>query len=294
MNKKLIAIGIVLVFLMVGFSGCIDQEEQNDPSESIRLDFLTDCCISGGDIDPYNQSHLGIKEINWLDNSTVNIIAYVSLNCGFWIEGGGFNIYNNTITLNYYVGMNYSISERHGTEYEYYILANCNCASCLNFTIGNLDLNEYNFTLKKYEIKHFVENTIDIDSVIGYTLPDYFEIEYYNRTSLSSWHILKINSTGEVILEYYFKKLKEQKHYNLTNQELYEIYKEIIINNFFELNETNYSDNIIYDGNVLSLMVKADGKEHTVTNKYGHLEQIYNITEKIMKILDSKDGGPYE
>lgn len=129
------------------------------------------------------------------------------------------------------------------------------------------------------------------NTVIEYNIPENLELEYFERTSKSSWYIIKINSTGGVVLETYLIESKEQKQYNLTNEELFEIYNEIMTNNFFELNETDYFDYVIYDGNGLSLMVKADGQEHKVTISYGHLEQIDNITEKIMEILIPKDNG---
>jgi len=289
MREKTLAIGITLVFLIVGFSGCINQYEQNDTSDVISLDFITDCCILGGDIDPYNRSHLGVKEINWLDNSTVNIIAYVSLNCAFWIEGGGFNLYNDIITLNYYVGSNYSIEERNGTEYEFCILANCICASRLNFTISNLNSKDCNFLLKKHEIKHLIENDDDVELDSDYNTPDDLEIEYFwNDYFMDPRYNLTINSNGDAILEVVLGISIEQKQYKFSKEELFEIYNEIITNNFFELNETYYPDHMILDGFGLSLRVRANNQDHKVTVSNVRVNQIENITHKIMLILDSK------
>ena len=122
----------------------------------------------------------------------------------------------------------------------------------------------------------------DKDSDNEYKIPEDLEIEYYNRTSKSTWYIIRINATGDAILETYLIELKEQKQYNITHEELYEIYHEIITNNFFMLNETDS----YYD----YLLIKADGEEHIVKTSGSHSEQIDNITKKIMALLKSKDN----
>ena len=110
----------------------VKTERTNGP---FVLEFDNDCCDDVY-VEPYNQSQLGIKEIIWLDNSTVSITAFVSINCAAWIEGAGFRIHNNTIYLVYYVGIGpYS--------------AICNCAQGLNFTLKNLDHSDYNFELER-------------------------------------------------------------------------------------------------------------------------------------------------
>ena len=91
-------------------------------------------------IDPYNESQLGVKNITWIDETTVNIRAYISLNCAYWIEGAGFHIHNSTISLSYFVGR-----QKHGTGI---LMANCICAASLNFTLSNLEPGEYNFELE--------------------------------------------------------------------------------------------------------------------------------------------------
>jgi len=120
------------------------EEEQNESSESIILEFLEECCDPES-VDPWNESQLGIKEITWLDNSTVFIQAYISINCAFWIEGGGFYVHNNTITLTYYIGQ-----EGFKTEegLEGLVMANCICATGLSFTLSNLNSTDFVFELE--------------------------------------------------------------------------------------------------------------------------------------------------
>ena len=121
----------------------IDDESINT-SSSIVLEFQGDCC-NPESVDPWNESQLGIKEIIWLDNSTVFIQAYVSINCAFWIEGGGFYIHNNTITLVYYVGQEGFITEK-GTEF--IVMADCICAAGLSYTLSNLNSTDFVFELE--------------------------------------------------------------------------------------------------------------------------------------------------
>jgi hypothetical protein len=135
-----------------------DNESKNtekEATESIILEFLEGCCDPES-VDPWNQSQLGIKETTWLDNSTVFIQAYVSINCGHWIEGGGFHIHNNTITLTYFVGRSYYI-EGNNSELRAYIMADCICDASLSFTLSNLDSNKYNFELEPRFVDHLMD-----------------------------------------------------------------------------------------------------------------------------------------
>jgi len=150
----LVIIAIALVVSTIGYSVALSNlttengkdlekektgEEQNESSESIILEFFEGCCDPES-VDPWNESQLGMKKITWLDNSTVTIQAYVSINCAFWIEGGGFHIHNNTITLTYFVGR---------TLFgEGILMANCICSASISFSLSNLDSEEYTFELE--------------------------------------------------------------------------------------------------------------------------------------------------
>jgi len=122
------------------FTEEIQESKFEDTNSSIILEFHEACCDHES-VDPWNKSQLGVKEITWLDNSTVFIQAYVSINCAFFIEGAGFHIYNDTINLVYYVG-------NEGK------LAKCICAHGLIFTLKNFESKEYKFELEYIEISH--------------------------------------------------------------------------------------------------------------------------------------------
>jgi hypothetical protein len=115
-------------------------EQSEDPDDSIVLEFQGDCC-DNVNVDPWNQSQLGISEITWIDETTVYVMAYVSTNCAEWIEGAGFYIYNDTIHLVYYVG--------NGG-----VMAHCICVHSLSFTLRNLEPKEYKFGLEPMSIDH--------------------------------------------------------------------------------------------------------------------------------------------
>jgi len=68
-------------------------ELTDDP---IILEFCDECCNEVY-INPWNQSQLGIREITWIDDTTVFVRAHASINCAFWIEGGGFHIHYSYI-----------------------------------------------------------------------------------------------------------------------------------------------------------------------------------------------------
>jgi len=113
--------------------------------DPIILEFCDECCNEVY-INPWNQSQLGIREITWIDDTTVFVRAHASINCAFWIEGGGFHIHNNTITLTYFVGRSL-----HGSGI---LMAKCMCGVGLSFTLSNLDSSEYDFELEPIFVDH--------------------------------------------------------------------------------------------------------------------------------------------
>lgn len=131
----------------IEYLGDINKESENS-SSSIVLGFHANCCGDVG-FDPYNQSQLGIVEITWIDETTVHVIVYDSLNCAYWIEGAGFYIYNDTIHLVYYVG----------TTDPW--VADCVCPHVLSFTLRNLEPIEYKFESEPVFINHPLEHNIE-------------------------------------------------------------------------------------------------------------------------------------
>ena len=111
-----------------------DQDSTNETNDGITLEFSIDCC-GDSDVDAYNRSQHGIQEVIWIDETTVQIIAGVSINCAAWIEGAGYRIHNNTIVLMYYVGKGPCLTY-------------CSCGHSLRFTLSNLEPGDYEFELE--------------------------------------------------------------------------------------------------------------------------------------------------
>ncbi len=122
-------------------------------------------------------------------------------------------------------------------------------------------------------------------------VPNDLEIEYGWGACHADWgwNTLKINSNGDANLEVTQGFFKEQKQYSFTNEELLEIYREVVRNNFFGLKEKYHNPNVI-DGGCSNLRIKADGREHKVSIANEDIKQINRITQKILEILNSKDS----
>ena len=129
------------------------------------------------------------------------------------------------------------------------------------------------------------------------SIPGDLEIHYSWGACHGEWgrYELTINASAEadfvkslgnpMVKEGYFK---EQSEFNLSDEELFYIYQEIIIkNNFFGLDE-EYRDPEILDGSCSSLSVKAEGKEHKVFVQNRRIARFNRITAKITAILGSK------
>ena len=122
-------------------------------------------------------------------------------------------------------------------------------------------------------------------------VPNDLEIEYDWGACYADWgwNTLKIKSNGDANLEVTQGFFKEQKQYSFTNEELLEIYGEVVKNNFFVLKEKYDNPNII-DGGCSNLRIKAEEKEHKVSFANEDIKQINRITQKILEILNSKDS----
>jgi len=130
------------------------------------------------------------------------------------------------------------------------------------------------------------------------SVPGDLEIYYSWGACHVEWgrYELTINSNGEAN---FIKSLgppsppigeaefREQSKFNLSDEELLGIYREIIKNNFFGLSES-YRDPEIMDGDCSSLRVKAEGKEHEVFVANREIAPFDRITAKITAILDGK------
>ncbi|MCP6718374.1 MAG: hypothetical protein KJI70_02450 [Patescibacteria group bacterium] len=99
------------------------------------------------------------------------------------------------------------------------------------------------------------------------------------------WNILKINTDGFVLLDI-GKVIETEKseNYFLTNDQLLEIYKTVIVNIFF-WTQKNYSNPIAVDGFCQNLKIIAEEKEHEIFVGNKNIKQVNNITGKIFDSL---------
>lgn len=114
-----------LFTVVVMLCGCI--------SQSPHLDFSSGPCDDS--IDPYN-ADLGVKDIQWVDEETLVVTAYVNINCAEEITDGGYQILGNKIILEY-------------TAPECQTCTFCLCAHKLVYTFKNLKKAEYEFDLER-------------------------------------------------------------------------------------------------------------------------------------------------
>ena len=110
-----------------------------------KMDFYIGDC--DGSVDPYNESKLGIQEVNWINDFTLEIIADVSVNCAEEIQSGDYEKEASKITLKYLVPDCFE----HGDG-----CAECLCGHRIIFTFFNVENKEYEFELKRINLS--IEN----------------------------------------------------------------------------------------------------------------------------------------
>lgn len=91
MEKRNISILVGSIILCVSVSGCLDTSSD----DGILLDFTSSEC----DLNPYNNSELGVKNVTWKDNSTLQINTVIGIGCNLKIKEGDYVIENNNVTL---------------------------------------------------------------------------------------------------------------------------------------------------------------------------------------------------
>ena len=106
------------------FSSCVRQP-------SVKLEFSVGEC----DLDPYGKEE-GVQETTWLDNTTLEVKAYVIINCAEEIESGSYELVNDTIILRYICP---KCEE----------CAKCLCGYELTYTFTHLEQKEYQFEIER-------------------------------------------------------------------------------------------------------------------------------------------------
>jgi len=122
-------------------------------------------------------------------------------------------------------------------------------------------------------------------------VPDDFQLEYGWGACYAFWgrNTLTIYANGSATNVYEEEMTIEyEKHYNFTDEELLEIYTEVIRHRFFDLEEKYYNPGVL-DGSCSDLKITADGKKHRVSVSNRHIAPFDRITEKIIGIINSKD-----
>ncbi|KYK29210.1 MAG: hypothetical protein HXS48_01805 [Theionarchaea archaeon] len=120
--KSILTFGIVSIILL---SGCIQQGP--------GLEFSAGPCDES--IDAYTED-LGVKEVTWIDDTTLVVTVLVGINCAEEIEGGDFRIVGNTIILQF-------------TSPQCETCTFCVCAHELTYKFTNLEKKEYQFELER-------------------------------------------------------------------------------------------------------------------------------------------------
>jgi hypothetical protein len=84
-----------------------------------------------------NEKNLGVQDITWIDNNTLEVTVVVAINCAEKIRGGTYDIRDNTITLKY-----------DAPECEECVF--CLCAHELIYRFGGIEKKDYTFTVERY------------------------------------------------------------------------------------------------------------------------------------------------
>lgn len=120
---------VVLICLITIVAGCNGIQNITNT----KLEFSSGPCDQTVS---YNLSALGVKETFWLNNNTLQIKAYVKINCAADIKQGNFEIRDDKIILKY-------ASTRCNP------CTSCECTHELTYKLTDLDKKDYEFELKE-------------------------------------------------------------------------------------------------------------------------------------------------
>lgn len=112
----------------------LEDEIQNLKAEQKYIKFSFESSECNESINPYDDSNLGITKTGWIDENTLEIEAYVTINCAERILDGNFEINKNKIMLKY--------DHTHCT-----ICTSCMCANKLTYKFQNIEKKEYEFEI---------------------------------------------------------------------------------------------------------------------------------------------------
>ncbi len=140
----LLGVLLVLIIFKCDFPYSYAPQPKPEVPETAKLSFSVKSCDDLGQtetktleephIDPYDPESLGVKEANWLDDTTLDIKAYVSVNCAETVKKGSYKIEDDKLVLEYIPS---------GCD----PCALCMCVSELNYRFTNLEKRPYQFEL---------------------------------------------------------------------------------------------------------------------------------------------------
>lgn len=122
------------------------------------------------------------------------------------------------------------------------------------------------------------------------SVPSDFSLEYDLGACHAEWgrSNLKVDNNGNVTVKLSQGFFQEDKQYSLSRDELANIYKAFLENDFFKL-EPEYRNTKIIDGGCSSLKLEADGKSHKVSMINQTPSQMTKITKILLQIMELKD-----
>jgi hypothetical protein len=125
-NKNWPILGVIAILVATIVSGCVIQPP-------VEMEFSVGEC----DLDPYGEEE-GVRDVTWLDDTTLEIKVYVIINCAEEIEDGNYELVNNKIILKYI-----------SPECEVEECVKCLCGFELTYTFTNLENKDYIFEVER-------------------------------------------------------------------------------------------------------------------------------------------------
>ena len=132
----MLKLSILLIAILIGIFGFFHLINLNQTINQNEFTFVGGSCDES--IDPWDESELGIKQINWTTANSVVISGNVSMNCAENALTGRYTVENNNLSLEYFIP-------------KCKTCARCMCGSQLTFTIPNLPKTDYQIQMKRVE-----------------------------------------------------------------------------------------------------------------------------------------------
>ncbi len=167
MNRSYFIFGIIIGLILI-ISGCVLYSQQTSKGET-KLEFISSECQG-----LINSHEEGVKETTWKNDSTLEVTAYVIINCCNEIKNGAYELLDNKITLKF---------EDAGNNE-----CDCICGHNLTYKFSDFEKKDYQF---KFKDKYYSMTGVKLaaDEVESgwktYTNNEYgFEIKYPSESEI--------------------------------------------------------------------------------------------------------------